>query len=745
MSAPTKQKGELRPYLSPAGAWALALGTSIGWGSFVVTGNTYLSQAGPGGSVLGLLLGAVVMLVVGRSYHCLMNRCPEAGGVFAYARETLGYDHGFLTCWFLVFTYFTLLWANATSIPLFARYFLGDFFQVGPHYVLFGYQVYLTEVLLSLAAIFGAAVLCARNQRLTARVQLGLTLVFVAAIAGCFAAVVAKNGGEMANIQPIFPSGQNKISQVVRIACISPWAFIGFENISHSAEEFRFSKKLSFPILAAAVLTATALYCFVILLSVSAHPPEYSSWLSYIGDLSRFRGIQALPAFYAVSQILGRAGLCALHLALFGLIATSLLGNTVALSRLLYALAREEVLPRSLGRVNGAGTPERAVWTVALCSAVVPFLGRSAISWLVDVATIGSTLTYGLVCSSAYCTGRRENRLDDQLFGIIGVAMMAFFGAILIYQNFFGYSGLAKESYFLFTLWAILGFLFFSRLLVRDQRNRFGSSIVVWIALLSLILFTSIVWVEQDTRTSANTIMGNIRAYYSGQADAAAYVLSESEFISREMDLLHSTHMQGTLLVLGLFIVSLLIMLSNYSIINKRSRERDSALMNAQAVANTDPLTGVKSRHAYLKREELMNQRIWAGEMEPFAVVLCDVNNLKEINDTLGHKAGDEYIRGSCRIVCQCFQHSPVFRVGGDEFVAVLTGGDYENRCGLFASLTGRFEENSRIGEPVMATGMAEYDPGEDRRVSAVFERADREMYRRKRRLKELRGASESL
>ena len=59
----------LVPYLSPAAAWALAVGTSVGWGSLVVTSTGYLSQAGPGGSAVGLLAGMLLMLLIARNYH----------------------------------------------------------------------------------------------------------------------------------------------------------------------------------------------------------------------------------------------------------------------------------------------------------------------------------------------------------------------------------------------------------------------------------------------------------------------------------------------------------------------------------------------------------------------------------------------------------------------------------------------------------------------------------------------------
>jgi len=148
--------------LSPLGAWAFSIGTSIGWGSLVVTSNTYLAQAGPLGSTIGMIIGGLIMLIIAANYGYLMNVFPDAGGAYHYASEILGHDHGFLTAWFLSLTYLAILWANATSIPLFARYFLGDIFKVGRLYTLFGYDVYLGEALLSIAALLVVALLCSR-------------------------------------------------------------------------------------------------------------------------------------------------------------------------------------------------------------------------------------------------------------------------------------------------------------------------------------------------------------------------------------------------------------------------------------------------------------------------------------------------------------------------------------------------------------------------------------------------------
>lgn len=112
-------KTGLRQYLSPAAAWALAVGTSVGWGSLVVTSNTYLVQAGPLGSIFGLLIGMALMLVICRNVSFMANRYPRAGGIYDYTKEVFGCDRAFLVFWFLSLIYISMFWANATSLPLF--------------------------------------------------------------------------------------------------------------------------------------------------------------------------------------------------------------------------------------------------------------------------------------------------------------------------------------------------------------------------------------------------------------------------------------------------------------------------------------------------------------------------------------------------------------------------------------------------------------------------------------------------
>jgi len=170
----------------------------------------------------------------------------------------------------------------------------------------------------------------------------------------------------------------------------------------------------------------------------------------------------------------------------------------------------------------------------------------------------------------------------------------------------------------------------------------------------------------------------------------------------------------------------------------QKEKQHLKELKTEKELARRDELTGIKNKTAYKELEKSVQGNIDNGmDYLEFGLVVCDSNNLKQINDTLGHAAGDEYIKSSARLLCDIFVHSPVFRVGGDEFIIFLRGIDFTCRLELMEKLRGQVLENKRMGTGViLASGMSEYRPESDNFVSDVFERADKEMYEDKQRLK---------
>ena len=166
----------------------------------------------------------------------------------------------------------------------------------------------------------------------------------------------------------------------------------------------------------------------------------------------------------------------------------------------------------------------------------------------------------------------------------------------------------------------------------------------------------------------------------------------------------------------------------------RQEEEYGRRLAQAQSQASIDALTGVRNKHAYLVAESVIDDRIAEKRQAPFAVVIFDVNDLKKINDTAGHQTGDRCIRDACEVICDVFKHSPVFRVGGDEFAVIARGKDYACLEELLGKMRDYNAKASREGGVIIACGSAKFEG--DSCVAKVFDRADHDMYKNKSSLK---------
>ena len=156
--------------------------------------------------------------------------------------------------------------------------------------------------------------------------------------------------------------------------------------------------------------------------------------------------------------------------------------------------------------------------------------------------------------------------------------------------------------------------------------------------------------------------------------------------------------------------------------------------------AYTDALTGVKNKGAFDLSVNQMNSEIHE-EKTAFAIIMFDLDNLKEINDQYGHERGDIYLQTACRLICRVFAHSPVYRVGGDEFCVLAQFADYNARDELLKKFDQEAEaRNVKAEHPweriEVSRGIAVYHPGKDKTAEQVYSRADEAMYKDKRRRK---------
>ena len=197
-AAAQTEQGGLVHYLRPINVWALSFGCILGWGAFVMPGTQLLPKAGPWGVVIAMVISAAIIAIIAANFHYLLNKHPDSGGAFAFTRRVFGHDHAFLCAWASILAYVSIMWANATAFALIARFLFGPVFQVGFLYQVAGYDVYLGEVLLTLAVLVIFGLLSQGSRKVMNALNTFLALVLIFGSAACLYMVVTSQVADFA-------------------------------------------------------------------------------------------------------------------------------------------------------------------------------------------------------------------------------------------------------------------------------------------------------------------------------------------------------------------------------------------------------------------------------------------------------------------------------------------------------------------------------------------------------------------
>ena len=187
-------------------------------------GTTFLPVAGPVGTMIGIAVGGLVMLIIAVNYHYLMNFYPDAGGTYSFTKKIFGYDNGFLCAWFILLTYIAILWANATALPLITKNLFGTLFQFGWHYEIAGYTIYCGEVLLALAALGISALFCLRR-KLAEHVQIIMAILLIAGIAVTLISTFGSQKIGPDPLKPAYASQEKAFEGIFTIIALAPWSW----------------------------------------------------------------------------------------------------------------------------------------------------------------------------------------------------------------------------------------------------------------------------------------------------------------------------------------------------------------------------------------------------------------------------------------------------------------------------------------------------------------------------------------
>ncbi|MGI5977357.1 MAG: APC family permease [Candidatus Limivicinus sp.] len=459
-----EKKAELQRKLTPFNVGALAFGCIIGWGAFVMPGDTFLPKAGPLGTAIAMLIAILLMIIISFNYGYMIRKLPVAGGEFKYTQVAFGDKHAFLCAWFMALTYISAIPMNATALALLSRNFSQGALQFGFHYVIADYDVYFGEILVAEIALLFFMYSSIRGVKVAGNLQSILVILLLGGVLVTSGAAIFECVTGKLSISPAFSPEYAPGMGVLAVVVVAPWAFCGFDTVPQSTEEFKFSTTKAQIVMIISIISGGLVYILLNTVTAVAVPSNYASWCEYITDAKSSTGISALPTFNAAYLLLGKFGVLLLILSVGAAILSGIVGQCMSSSRLVFSMAREEVLPKWFGKISEKyGTPVHSIAFVMGVSMLAPFCGRTVLAWLVDMASVGAAIGYGYTSAAALKFAYMEKNIMITITGVIGSLLsLSFLVLLLIPIPAFGCS-LDLESYICLLIWGILGFIFYAK------------------------------------------------------------------------------------------------------------------------------------------------------------------------------------------------------------------------------------------------------------------------------------------
>ncbi|MCI6020546.1 MAG: amino acid permease [[Bacteroides] pectinophilus] len=443
------------------GAWdilVIAFGAMIGWG-WVINSGDWVTTAGFMGSIIAMLIGGVMVFFVGLTYAELTSAMPQCGGEHVFSYRAMGPTGSFVCTWMIILGYVATSAFEATALPTVITYLFPKFNQVYL-YSIAGKDIYLTTILLGVGVAVVITFINIRGAKTAAILQTVLTAII--AVAGILLVVGSAINGDGANITgQMWESGTGTtLGSVFKVACMTPFLFIGFDVIPQAAEEINVPYKKIGKIMLLSIFLAVAWYLLIIfavcyIMPQSAIAQEMSSQ----NGLVSAKAIEIAFRSPLMGKVLIIGGLCG--------IITSWNSFLMGGSRALYSMGESLMIPKMFGKLGKHKTPEAAIILCGIACVAAPFFGRGVLVWLVDAASFGCVIAYMFV-SISFCILRKKKPemarpykvKAGKFVGVMAVLMAGFMTLLYIVPASFS-AALVWQEWIVVGIWIALGVFFY--------------------------------------------------------------------------------------------------------------------------------------------------------------------------------------------------------------------------------------------------------------------------------------------
>ena len=437
---------------------AVAVGAIIGWGCFVMPGNSFLPAAGPIGTMIGLFLAAIMAWIIAQSYSFLIQKYPVEGGEFEYVTQAFGKKHAFVCGWFLVLAYLSFIPLNGTAIGLITRYvFPGTILQSKLLWNIGGFDVFLGEIILTMLIVVIFMIINIKAVKVAFVSQTFLALMQTAIIIIFPIVIILTGHANFAYMRPLMTgsNGENVFSGIAVILSMAPWAFVGFDVIPQVCEEYDFDQSKAKVLMVSTIAAAWLMYSGSTITTAIVQQEGYASWAEFL----KSEPFWATGA--AVEKALGKPGLYILAFAMACAVLSAINGFFIASARLIAAMAKRRALPSVFAKRNeGDGAPVAAVLFVGLIALIGPWFGRKALAWIVDMTSLGTSIVCLYVCLAAWKFAQKENNQKMKNFGVAGAICSAIFIVLMVIPG--SAAALYKQAWIMLVIWVILGIIFYA-------------------------------------------------------------------------------------------------------------------------------------------------------------------------------------------------------------------------------------------------------------------------------------------
>ena len=460
------------------GAWdilVIAFGAMIGWG-WVINSGDWITTAGFAGSIIAMLIGGLMVFFVGLTYAELTSAMPQCGGEHVFSYRAMGPTGSFVCTWMIILGYVATSAFEATALPTVITYLFPDFNQVYL-YSIAGKDIYLTTIVLGVGVAILITVINIKGAKTAAILQTVLTAII--AIAGILLVVGSAINGDMGNITgQMWESGAgNALGSVFKVACMTPFLFIGFDVIPQAAEEINVPYKKIGKIMLLSIFLAVAWYLMIIFAVCYIMPQsEIAKEMMSQNGLVSAKAIEIAFRSPLMGKVLIIGGLCG--------IITSWNSFLMGGSRALYSMGESLMIPKMFGKLGKNKTPEAAIILCGIACVAAPFFGRGVLVWLVDAASFGCVIAYMFV-SISFCILRKKRPEMERPYkvkagkfvGVMAVLMAGFMTLLYIIPASFS-AALVWQEWVVVGIWLALGvfFYFYSK---RKYGAEFGRDIFI--------------------------------------------------------------------------------------------------------------------------------------------------------------------------------------------------------------------------------------------------------------------------